>query len=125
LSRHVALRPDRRRNCARGRRPIRSLTLCLVALASASAAAAHIRPDNFWTTAQAESVRIIRGTAVVDRRCRPLDRRHFRCSAVAAPRFARQRTVSVGYTLHPLGRYRARRPPYALTNVSLVAFGVP
>ncbi len=102
----------------------------LTTLFSARVADAHLRPHNLWTVAQAQAIKIIRGTRLDVATCegigpRRTRNRHFSCVGKIAPSSNPARTVQVTYILHPLGRYLGRRAAYVTTNVRFAAFGVP
>jgi hypothetical protein len=76
-----------------------------------------------WTTAQAESIAVIRGMPVRVRGCRGVGRRegerYLRFNCVAGARLSGEHfdTVGVLYGLRPLSRFRIADPSYRLTNV--------
>jgi hypothetical protein len=88
--------------------------------------------DAGWTVAQAESIRVIRGTAVTVRGCRgigPPDATRFRrfdCVAGARLPADPADTVAVLYELRPLAPYDAASPRYTLAKVRFVGGpGIP
>jgi hypothetical protein len=86
----------------------------------------------FWTVAEAESIRVVRGTPLKTTRCAGLGERRasayrrFRCVGVHWPKhLAYPLPVRVRYVLIPRGEYRGKRSPYFMTSVHFDAFGVP
>jgi hypothetical protein len=89
-------------------------------------------PSGFWTKAQAESIRSIRGTPLERTTCtgrgeeRESAYRRFFCVGVHWPRgLAYPLPVRVRYVLAPLGQFWGMRSAYQLTWVRFDSFGVP
>src|SRR5262245_37440153 len=96
----------------------------------ACGASAH--PSGFWTKAQAESIRSVRGTQLRTTTCtgrgeeRESGYRRFFCVGVHWPRgLGYSLPVRVRYVLVPIGRYRGTPSSYQLTWVRFDSFGVP
>jgi hypothetical protein len=105
------------------------LALLVIALAT-PAASSHVRAGNLWTSEQARTVRVVRGTKLYRVRCRgrgagEVRYRHFACSGQTALDEKSIYTALVTYVLHPLGKYVGRRSGYIATNVKFAAFAVP
>ncbi len=89
------------------------------------------RPATFWTVGQAESIRLVRGTALETTTCTGLgeqraDAYHrFSCVGVVRPEFDPVLAVRVRYVLNPRGRYSGRRSAYLTKSVRFDSFGVP
>ncbi len=89
------------------------------------------RPDTFWTVGQAESIKLVRGTALETTTCTGLGEqradayRRFSCVGVVLPQSDPVLAVRVRYVLNPRGKYRGRRSAYLATRVHFDSFGVP
>jgi hypothetical protein len=86
----------------------------------------------FWTVAQAESIKVVRGTPLKTTNCRGLGERRdsgyrrFRCVGVHWPKhLGYPLPVRIRYVLTPTGKFRGDRSPYFMTNVRFDSFGVP
>jgi hypothetical protein len=89
------------------------------------------RPARFWTVSQAQSIKLVRGTALDRTTCRGLGKqrvsayRRFACVGVVVPKSVPYLPVRVRYVLNPRGRYKDQRSAYLATNVHFDSFGVP
>jgi hypothetical protein len=108
--------------------------MATVAVASFASGCLHSdrSRDRGWTIAEAESIRVIRGTAVTVRGCRGIGPpgatrfRRFDCMAGARSPGDSADTVAVLYELRPLGPYDGSRPRYALARVRFIGGpGIP
>ena len=105
--------------------------LCLIGAVALSACGEASRPPTFWTVEQAESIKLIRGTALTKARCSGLGEprdaayRRFRCTGRVVAEAVPQVPVRVRYVLNPRGSYRGSSSAYLATNVRFDSFGVP
>lgn len=89
------------------------------------------RPSRFWTVGQAESIKLVRGTALERTTCTGLGEqrasayRRFSCVGVVLPQLDPVLAVRVRYVLNPRGRHRGLRSAYLATSVHFDSFGVP
>jgi hypothetical protein len=88
-------------------------------------------PPTFWTEAQAESIKLVRGTTLQQVSCSGMgaeqDERYerFSCVGRAVPESVPELKVRVRYVLNPRGSYRGTRSAYLATRVRFDSFGVP
>jgi hypothetical protein len=88
-------------------------------------------PPTFWTGSQAESIKLVRGTALETTTCtglgpqRASTYRRFSCVGVVLPQSVPYLAVRVRYILNTRGKYEGRRSAYLATSVYFDSFGVP
>lgn len=103
----------------------------IVSLVLANLACGTSQSTTYWTVSEAESIRLVRGTALESTTCSGVGKqrgsayRKFSCVGVVVPESFPDLPVRVRYVLNTRGKYQGQRSAYLATNVHFDSFGVP